>query len=115
MDEQVQSERRQTEQLLIQIERERNLRIKSEMLVEEERMRSQTLYKKMKEEQQKEEAFQKKKQEIEGKVGVPVKVRRICRLGVMTRRGFAAADSSNDHSDENCHRTICKASSSQED
>jgi hypothetical protein len=84
LDEQVKLERQQNEQILKEIKRERNLRIKSQIMAEEERKRSQLLDKKMKEELQKERALQKTKREIEAKVGVPVKVRRIGRQGAMT-------------------------------
>ena len=83
LGEQVKSERQQKEQLLMQIEQERQMRIVSETLAEEERRRFQALQKQMKDDLQKEKAFKNKKQEIEGKVGVPVKVRRIDKGGIM--------------------------------
>ena len=75
LDEELNSERQQKEQLFIEIERETYRRIISET-------RSQELEKKMKE-QQNESVLQKKKQEIEKNVGVPVHVRRIDRLGAI--------------------------------
>jgi hypothetical protein len=80
---QVKSERDQKERLLMQIEQERQIRIASETRAEEERRRFQALERQMKDDLQKRKASEAMKQEIKEKVGVPVKVRRIDKGGVM--------------------------------